>query len=870
MSPVGGKSERSRGGRGAAVGRRRTIGALGATVAVLVGMLGSIAAAPAIAGATSSGAITYEADCTTGLFAGDVAPFVTSLDGNTTVDSAAATGAKFGFNGTATTVIVGAFVANIFANGVGSNPMTLQWNETLGSSNGTATGTYAFKTPTLSQNDGGGVTASNITWLNDSTTLNGNFSKAAVGDAVASTQAGLAQTATITAINGTTSATINLPTTAAATKGDAASVGWGVTTTFTDTKLATGNAFTTKGTAGGTSSIGLVSATQFTAFGFLQFGGKTGNGSSNCLLTGYDASNAPGPGQTGGVSPPLETAPVLPAGSTTPLVSLSPLVFPAAGTVSLSGIPGPPTDVVATSSFTVSVAFTAPADGGSPITQYTVTAHDLTVPANGGQINVGTTSPIVITNLIIADTYNFTVTATNANGTSAPSAVSNSIKPHGAIQLPSAPLSPTATAGDTQATVGFQPPASNGGAPITGYTVTAVDSTTPANGGQTVTGTASPLVVTGLTNHDSYTFTVVATNSKGDGPPSVPTNAVTPEVPPVVPGAPTGVKATAGSFQATVSWSAPASDGGSPVTGYVITPSGRSAFTVGTVTSYTVTGLSNGTAYTFKVAAKNAVGTGAAATSNAVTPQAATAPNFGYWQVTGDGGVFPQGHLPSYGTAASIVLHSPIVGAAATPGYKGYWLVAADGGIFAYGNAGFYGSMGGHPLNAPIVAMAATPSGRGYWLVASDGGIFAFGDAGFHGSMGGHPLNAPIVGMASDGGSGYWLVASDGGIFAFGAPFYGSMGGKPLNASIAGIASTSDGHGYWMVGSDGGVFSFGNATFKGSAVGSTSGQPIVGISAAPGGYLMTSSRGGVFAFGTPYYGSEAGAALNAPVVAITS
>ena len=47
---------------------------------------------------------------------------------------------------------------------------------------------------------------------------------------------------------------------------------------------------------------------------------------------------------------------------------------------------------------------------------------------------------------------------------------------------------------------------------ITGYTVTATDSTTPANGGQTGTGTGSPISVTGLTNGDSYTFTVTATN----------------------------------------------------------------------------------------------------------------------------------------------------------------------------------------------------------------------------------------------------------------------------------------------------------------------------------------------------------------------
>ena len=90
-----------------------------------------------------------------------------------------------------------------------------------------------------------------------------------------------------------------------------------------------------------------------------------------------------------------------------------------------------------------------------------------------------------------------------------------------------------------------------------------------------------------------------------------------------VPGAPGGVSATAGNGQATVSWSAPASDGGSPVTGYTVTasPGGQTcAWSAGPL-SCTVPGLANGTSYSFRVVAANLNGPGPASPpSNAVVP----------------------------------------------------------------------------------------------------------------------------------------------------------------------------------------------------------------------------------------------------------
>ena len=297
----------------------------------------------------------------------------------------------------------------------------------------------------------------------------------------------------------------------------------------------------------------------------------------------------------------------------------APLVTPLATTTitAATTVPGAPTIGTATAgNASATVNWTAPAsNGGSAITGYVIT------PSSGSPVTVGNVTSDTLTGLTNGTAYTFKVAAINAIGTGAQSAASNSVTPVAPATVPGAPTIGTATAGNASATVTWTAPASNGGSAITGYVIT------PSSGSPVTVGNVTTDTLTGLTNGTAYTFKVAAINAVGTGAPSAASNSVTPTAPTVtVPGAPTIGTATAGNGQATVTWSAPASNGGSAITGYVITPSTGSPVTVGNVTSATLTGLTNGTAYTFKVAAINAVGTGApSAASNSVTPTASNA-----------------------------------------------------------------------------------------------------------------------------------------------------------------------------------------------------------------------------------------------------
>ncbi|MGY2701897.1 lamin tail domain-containing protein [Nocardioides sp. HB32] len=158
---------------------------------------------------------------------------------------------------------------------------------------------------------------------------------------------------------------------------------------------------------------------------------------------------------------------------------------------------------------------------------------------------------------------------------------------------------------------------------------TTADTVSYGGTGWPTSTTGQSLELTNLTadNNDPANWQL----STGSGTPGSTTGAPTV----TAPGTPTIGTATAGSASATVRWTAPTDDGGSAITGYsvkvlnsaeqqvgVLRPTGGSA------TSLTVTGLTNGTAYHFQVAATNSAGTGTySSSSNTVTPAATTVPS---------------------------------------------------------------------------------------------------------------------------------------------------------------------------------------------------------------------------------------------------
>lgn len=189
------------------------------------------------------------------------------------------------------------------------------------------------------------------------------------------------------------------------------------------------------------------------------------------------------------------------------------------------------------------------------------------------------------------------------------------------IKAPTAPVLNSVSIGDLKLTANFTAPTALNGESVTNYTVTA------SPGGITASGTTSPIQVTGLTNNTSYTLTVVASSNSGPSPAS---NGIagTP-IPATIPGLPTitGITSAAAgtTTTATVTFTAPASNGGSTILDYTVTVSPGGLSVTGATSPLQLTGLGDGVAYTFTATARNIVGsspssTGFAHTTVAIPP----------------------------------------------------------------------------------------------------------------------------------------------------------------------------------------------------------------------------------------------------------
>ena len=403
---------------------------------------------------------------------------------------------------------------------------------------------------------------------------------------------------------------------------------------------------------------------------------------------------------------------------------------------------------------------------------------------------------------------------------------------------------------------------------------------------------------------------------------------------PVAPPAPTGVTAVEGDGEAVVSWTPPSQDGGSPITGYAVTPyrdglAGSPRPFTSTATTQTVTGLDNGTAYSFRVAAVSAVGSGEpSAPSPAVTPRTTPAAPGDVTAMPADGSATVSWTPPAHDGGG------PVTGYVVTP-YRagvpdGRWLAPSattslmvtglvNGASYAFTvaatNAAGTGpesprsaavtprTRPGAPVNvvavpagdrtslrwnappddggAPVTAYLVTTHRNGgvepprlvpstvtfpVSIDVSTSTPVTFTVAAVN-AAGTGPASAPVAPR-----SGYWMVGADGRVYAFGAvTASGGPTGALGSAQAVDLEPTPSLDGYWVVDSAGRVFAYGDARHHGAVKPGqlTAGEVVTTLSAtrSGGGYWLFTSRGRVFAFGdAAFLGDLTGVHLNGPVL----
>lgn len=278
------------------------------------------------------------------------------------------------------------------------------------------------------------------------------------------------------------------------------------------------------------------------------------------------------------------------------------------GTYSIP-VPSAPVVTAAAGQTSIDLTWTLDDTGGSAVT------YQVALGSTSNVIQSTATPAATVTGLSPGTTYTAFVRAINNNGpgpwSTAVSATTQSPPAPVPTSPPGAPTGVVATPGNASATVAWAPPSDTGSFPVSGYVVRAQP------GAQTCLSTSTSCTVEGLSNGLAYTFTVTAFSAAGMGPAGAASSPVTPRT---TPAAPTRVRAALGDSTATITWSAPVTNGGAPITGYRVTTIPTSGGCTVTATTCTLTGLTNDQQYVVSVVATNAAGSSAPATAT-VTPR---------------------------------------------------------------------------------------------------------------------------------------------------------------------------------------------------------------------------------------------------------
>src|SRR3989454_113953 len=285
--------------------------------------------------------------------------------------------------------------------------------------------------------------------------------------------------------------------------------------------------------------------------------------------------------------------------------------------------PDPPRNLSAhaVSSSEIDLSWTEPSNSGSIL----LSGYKIERSTDGGShwttivSNTGSDATTYASKgLASGTTYTYRVSAITASLlTSSPSNTASATT----FTVPRAPTGLTATASlSSQINLSWTAPTNDGGSPITNYRIFRSTS----SGTETIIGTVGNVnsyTNTGLTGGVTYFYKVKAVNAAGS---SILSNEAS-ATPTGAPSAPQNLQATAGVRNVALTWQAPASDGGSPITNYRIfrsTSSGTETIiaTVGNVNSYTNTGLTSGVTYFYKVKAVTALGSSPLSNEASATP----------------------------------------------------------------------------------------------------------------------------------------------------------------------------------------------------------------------------------------------------------